>query len=282
MKGFYQPGHLLFASGDPTRAPLAVYGMPFDGTTSYRPGTRSGPLAIREASTSLEFYSPKQGRELDPERVADLGDLEFPFGNPEAVLGRIDDAVTGLAKQGRFPLGLGGEHLVTLGAIRALARVHPDLSIVQLDAHTDLRDAYEGEKLSHATVIRRCQDLLGPGRIYQFGIRSGTREEFEAAAFLSSDLSRLEEAIHRIGNGPAYLTVDIDVFDPAYAPGTGTPEPGGISFRELEAALPHLTGPRWIGADIVEVSPGWDPTGRTPVLAAKLLRELIIVFQKGA
>lgn len=281
MSVFEPTGKVLFAEGDPQSAPYAVFGIPYDGSTSFRPGARFGPEGIRQASIGLETYSPRQKREVETDKVADLGDVADLYGPAERVLAHIERASGDILERGAFPFALGGDHLVTLGLVAPLARRYPGLTILHFDGHTDLREDYLGEPLSHATVMRRCRDLLGAGRIFQFGIRSGTREEYEVADFLRADLTDLDEAIRRIGAAPAFLSFDVDAFDPSEAPGTGTPEPGGLTWREVEAAIGRLRGPEWVGADIVEVAPPLDPTGRTPVLAAKLMRELLILFQRS-
>lgn len=278
----YRPrGRAMFAQGDDASAKVVLYGMPFDGTTSFRPGTRFGPEGVRQATYGLELYSPVQDAEVSVDRVADMGDLDLSISSVEAVLSEIEEAVDAIAVRGQIPFGLGGEHLVTLGVIRSLARHHKDLCILQFDAHTDWREEFLGSPLSHATVMKRCRDILGPDRIFQIGIRSGTKEEFDTADFLSRPLDGLARALEKIGSRPVYLTFDIDGFDPSEAPGTGTPEPGGFTWGELEPYLAALHGKVWVGADIVEVAPGLDPSGRTEVLAAKLLREILIIFARG-
>jgi len=278
----YRPrGRAMFAQGDDASAKVVLYGMPYDGTTSFRPGTRFGPEGVRQATYGLETYSPIQDAELPLDAITDMGDLDLPVSSVEAVLARIEEAVDAIDGRGQFPFGLGGEHLVTLGTIRSLARRHKDLCILQFDAHTDWRQEFLGSSLSHATVMKRCQDILGPHSIFQFGIRSGTKEEFETADFLSRSLEALPRALEEIGSRPVFLTFDVDGFDPFEAPGTGTPEPGGFTWNDLEPYLAAFQGKMWVGADIVEVAPGLDLSGRTEVLAAKLLRELLIIFARG-
>jgi len=281
MRAFEPVGRLLFAEGEAGTAQISVFGIPYDASTSFRPGARFGPEGIRAASVSLETFSPLQDAEVRGGDVADLGDVAGVYGGPERVLGRIEGATGEVLGKGSFPFALGGDHLVTAGEIRALADRHPDLAIFHIDAHTDFRESYMGEPLSHASVMRRCRELLPHGGIYQFGIRSGPREEFREGDYLSPTLEGLSEAVREIGARPAFLTFDIDAFDPSEAPGTGTPEPGGLTWREVAAALPLLSDLHWVGADVVEVAPPFDPTGRTAVLAAKLVRELLILFQRS-
>jgi len=157
---------------------IVVFGAPFDSTSSFRPGSRFAPKAMRTDSWGLETYSPYQDRDLDFIPIFDGGDLELPFGDTELALKQIEDFVEGLADDGKLPFMIGGEHLVTLGAVKALAKQHEGLNIIHFDAHTDLRNNYLGVELSHATVMRRVWEIVGDGSIHQFGIRSGTRDEF--------------------------------------------------------------------------------------------------------
>ena len=218
-------------------ASIVLFGAPFDSTTSYRPGARFGPAAMRHESYGLETFSPYQNTDLTDYAIFDSGDLELCFGSSEQALSDIEARANTILDDGKFPLLLGGEHLVTLGAVRAVAQRHPDLHIIHFDAHADLRDDYLGAKLSHACVLRRCHDLLGDGRIHQFCIRSGDREEFAFAAahtemhrFQFDGLKELTDAL-RQNQTPVYLTIDLDCLDPSVFPGTGTPEPGGVSFE---------------------------------------------------
>ncbi len=276
-------GGFLECTGAPG-APLSLLGVPFDGTCSYRPGARFGPAAVREASWSLETYSPDLGADLDGAAVADLGDLDLPPGDTGRVLAAAEAAAREIAGRGGRLVAIGGEHLVTLPLVRAAADRHPDLTLVQFDAHADLRDDYLGQLLSHATVIRRCEEVLGPGRIRQFGVRSGTREEFawmrDHGSLAPATAEGVREALAG-GTGPIYLSVDLDVFDPGFLPGTGTPEPGGMDWNGFSACLGAVlgNGRPVIGADVVELSPPWDPTGASAVLAAKVVREILVGLQ---
>ena len=217
-------------------ASIVLYGAPFDSTTSFRPGARFGPAAMRHESFGLETYSPYQDRDLMDISVFDSGDLELCFGSSEMALSDIQKRAEEILKADKFPLLLGGEHLVTLAAVRAVAAKYPDLHIIHFDAHADLRDDYLGARLSHACVLRRCHDLLGDGRIHQFCIRSGEREEFRFAAqhtdFHPLSFDGLKETVRELKekNVPIYFTIDLDCLDPAVFPGTGTPEAGGVTF----------------------------------------------------
>ena len=256
-----------------------LIGVPYDATSSFRRGSRWGPSAIRAASDSIETYSPLLDRDLDQLAFVDGGDLQVQHLDPPAMV----DAIRRAIGQG-LPFLLGGEHTITLGAVQALAARHHDLTVVQWDAHTDLRSEYAGASVCHATVMRRLLD--GGCPLVQLGIRAGTREEFEIAKRRSLHLSRgvslpvpLLEALRP---GPLYLSVDIDVFDPAVAPGTGNPEPDGASYAELLGALRSLRQHRIVGMDLVEVAPPWDPGGLTPVVAASLVRDMLLLFAPPA
>jgi agmatinase len=257
---------------------ICLLGAPFDSTTSYRPGSRFGPAAIREASYGLETFSPAQIADLEDCSFTDRGDLELPFGDPVPALALIEQATREILSEGNTPFLLGGEHLVSLGAIRAAADAFGDLMVIHLDGHADLRDDYLGQKLSHATVMRRVCDLVGPERIRQIGIRSCTRQEHGLAV----DLASLPEQIAmRTGQRPCYLTCDLDILDPSVLPGTGTPEPGGLTFQELVAILISImTRCRVVGLDVVELAPQLDPSGVSAVVAAKVVRECIIALDR--
>ncbi|NLC19117.1 MAG: agmatinase [Clostridiales bacterium] len=259
---------------------IVIFGVPFDGTTSYRPGTRFASAAIRNESYGIETYSPYLDKDLLDIKVFDAGDLEIGFGNTEKVLEAIEGMTGMLLDDNKKPLMIGGEHLVTLGCVRAVAKKYPGVHIVHFDAHADLRNEYLGEKLSHACVMRRCHDIIGDDRIYQFGIRSGDREEFEWAkdhVFMQKfNLDRLDAVIEILRNKPVYLTIDLDVLDPSVFPGTGTPEAGGISFNELLAAISKVFTLNIVAADITELSPVYDQSGVSTALACKLLREMLL------
>lgn len=262
-------------------ARAVLFGAPYDSTTSYRPGARFGSAAIRNESYGIETYSPYQDRDLVGLAVCDAGDLELPFGAPEPALDLIETETSRIFDAGKVPVMLGGEHLVTLGAVRAAVRHHPGLHILHFDAHADLRTDYLGNPLSHACVLRRCHDALGDGRIFQFGIRSGTRVEF---AFAAEGHVRMERfaadtlpSVTLPKGTPVYLTVDLDVLDPSEFPGTGTPEAGGLSFEVLRRALIDVFARFQVVAfDLVELAPMLDASGRSTALACKLLRECLL------
>lgn len=265
-------------------ADIVLFGAPFDSTTSFRPGTRSGPAAIRSESFGIETYSPYQDKDLEDVKVCDDGDLELPFGSPERALDMIEKEAEKILSAGKIPFLLGGEHLVTLGALRAAAKRFENLRIIHFDAHADLREDYLGVKLSHACVMRRCHDILGDGRIWQFGIRSGTKDEF---AFMKEGHVTTEPfsvntlpSLEFPAGTPVYLTVDLDVLDPAEFPGTGTQEAGGLRFPELHSALCEILSRfNVVAIDNVELSPHLDSSGRSTALACKLLREELLAIR---
>ena len=259
---------------------VVLFGAPFDGTTSYRPGTRFAPTAIRPDSYGLETYSPYLDLDLEDFLISDIGDVDVPFGNPPKALAAIK--AVEIVSHGKKPLMIGGEHLVSLPVIETLAHHYPDLHIIHLDAHTDLRDDYLGEKLSHATVLRRAWDILGDHRIFQFGIRSGMKQEFEWAkthTYLHPfDTVTLKETMQSLKGKPIYFTLDLDVLDPSIFSGTGTPEPGGITMKELLEVFIILKEAHLIGADVVELAPHYDASGVSTAVACKVIREIALLL----
>ena len=277
-----------FIGADKTfdEANVVIFGAPYDSTTSFRPGTRFGPAAVRSESFGIETYSPYLDRDLETDaRVHDAGDLELPFGAPDRALDMIEAKAAEILDAGKTPFLLGGEHLVTLGAVRAAVKRHPDLCIIHFDAHADLREDYLGVRLSHACVMRRCHDLLGDGRIWQFGIRSGTREEFQfmREGHVTTEPFSLKTlpSISFSSGTPVYLTVDLDVLDPSEFPGTGTQEAGGVRFTELMPALVEILSRfNVVAMDNVELSPALDASGRSTALACKILREQLLAYRR--
>ena len=264
-------------------ADMVLYGAPFDSTTSFRPGARFGPSAMRHESFGLETWSPYQDADLTDCAVFDSGDMELCFGSSETALKDIEERAEEIFTDGKFPLLLGGEHLVTLGAVRAAVRRYPELHIIHFDAHADLRDDYLGVQLSHACVLRRCWELVGDGKIFQFGIRSGDREEFRwGASHVNThkfDLHGLEERLEQLGDTPVYFTLDLDVLDPSVFPGTGTPEPGGVSFEELRKAVTLVCQKaNVVACDVNELSPPYDQSGVSTMVACKVVREMLLAL----
>ena len=268
-------------------ASIVLFGAPFDSTTSFRPGARFGPAAMRHESFGLETYSPYQDADLTDYAVFDSGDLELCFGSAEQALRDIEERAEVILRDGKLPVLLGGEHLVTLGSFRAVFRQHPDVHVIHFDAHADLRDDYLGAQLSHACVLRRCHELVGDGRIHQFCIRSGEREEFRFAArhtdLHALTLDGLDEVVDQLkaSGAPVYFTIDLDCLDPSAFPGTGTPEAGGISFTQLLEAMQKVAECRIVGADVNELEPMLDASGASTATACKVLRELLLAILKN-
>lgn len=265
-----------------------IYGMPMDWTVSYRPGSRFGPARIREVSIGLEEYSPYLDRELEEVKYYDAGDIPLPFGNAQKSLDLIEEFIDKLLADGKVPLGMGGEHLVSWPVMKAMYKKYPDLAIIHMDAHTDLRENYEGEPLSHSTPIRKVCDLIGPQNVYSFGIRSGMKEEFQWAKNVGMHISKFEVLeplkvlLPKLAGRPVYVTIDIDVLDPAHAPGTGTVDAGGITSKELLASIHEIAHSevQVVGCDLVEVAPIYDSSEQTANTASKLIREMLLGWVK--
>ena len=282
MTPFDSEGGIFMGSRrDPAGCRVGLFGVPYDGTTSFRPGTRFGPAAIREVSQGLETYCPQLDLDLEDLAYADLGAVDIPFGAPEPVVNAVQQATTAVLDLGLNPLMLGGEHSISSGAVAAVANQHPDLVLVQLDAHADLREEWLGARHSHACAMRRCLEVLPSGDLLQLAIRSGTRDEFQelqSSGRRITDAAALRQALKPLQGKPIYLTVDLDWFDPAVLPGTGTPEPGGFLWRDFAAVVDVLREHRLIAADVVELAPQLDTSGVSSVLAAKVTRSLILLM----
>ncbi len=264
---------------------VVLFSAPLDSTTSYRPGTRFAGNAIRVESIGIEWYSPYMEMDLKDYDTIDIGDLELPMGDVKKALDIIYNTAKQIVSDNKMPMMVGGEHLVTLSVVKALHEKYKDLRIIHLDAHTDLRDEFLGRELSHATVLRRCHDILGDNKIFQFGIRSGDRHEFEWAKkhthLRKFDFEGIEDIVDSIKDHPVYITIDLDVLDPSVFPGTGTPEPGGVTYKELIGAISAFTKlNNVVGADIVELAPMLDASNVSTIVAAKTLRELILLLHK--
>lgn len=261
---------------------IVIFGAPFDSTTSYRPGARFAPGAIRNESYGIETYSLYQDMDLEDTLVFDGGDIELPFGNPGPALDMIEKFTGDILNDGKFPFMIGGEHLVTLGAVRAVAEKYENLHIIHFDAHADLRNDYLGMELSHACVMRRCHEITGDGKIFQFGIRSGDRQEIEWGRkhvnTCRFNFDTLDNVVEQLEDVPVYFTIDLDILDPSEFPGTGTPEAGGVSFNELLGAVRKVAGLNIVGMDMVELSPVYDSSGISTALACKLLREILLLL----
>ena len=268
------------ARRNPEGCRVALFGVPYDGTTSFRPGTRFGPAAIREVSTGLETYCPQLDRDLEDISYADIGAVEIPYGDPEPVVDAVRNATSTVLAAGIKPLMLGGEHSISSGAVAAVAEQHPDLVLVQLDAHADLRHEWLGARHSHACAMRRCLEVLPSQQLMQIAIRSGTSDEFKELRRSGRLISvqDIPDQMSTLRGRPIYLTVDLDWFDPAVMPGTGTPEPGGFVWNDFAAVINELSHHRLMGADVVELAPQLDPSGISSVLAAKVTRSLLLLM----
>jgi len=264
---------------------IVILGCPYDGSASFRPGARFGPSAIRKASWGIESYSPYFGRDLTQLSLHDMGDLELPLGEKKGSLDLIRKAVHQIVSQRKFPIVLGGDHLITLPILEEILPIHPNLLLLQFDAHPDLREDYLGETLCHCTVIKRVMGRLGKGRLLQIGIRSGTAEEFKLARTLRSivypNSDSLRSMVKRVKNRPVYITLDLDVMDPSLLPGVGTPEPGGFTFQGFVSILKVLEPLHVVGFDLVELTPDYDPTQVSSLTASVVLREMILAFCFG-
>ncbi|MCI8668136.1 MAG: agmatinase [Lachnospiraceae bacterium] len=261
---------------------IVIFGAPFDSTTSYRPGARFASRTMRAESYGLETYSLYQNKDMEDIGIFDAGDLELCFGDTNLALKDIEEMTSAILDFGKLPLMIGGEHLVTLGAVRAVSRKYEDLHILHFDAHADLREEYLGAALSHATVMRRIWDIVGDGKIYQFGIRSADRTEYEwGRKHVSTrlfDFQGLEDVIAGLEGKPVYFTLDLDILDPSVFPGTGTPEAGGVSFQDLLDAVLKVSRLNIVGCDINELSPMLDSSGASTAVALKILREMLLAF----
>lgn len=259
---------------------IVIFGAPFDSTTSFRPGTRFASKAMRSESFGIETYSTYQDKDLEDIKVFDGGDLELRFGSPESALSDIKEFTSKIVNDNKIPCMIGGEHLVTLGALRAVAEKYPDVNVIHFDAHADLRDEYLGQELSHATVMHRVWDIVGDNKIFQFGIRSGDRSEIywgRDHVFTNKfNFNGLEEVIEKLKGKPVYFTLDLDILDPSVFPGTGTPEAGGVTFMELLNAVLKVSDLNIVGMDVNELCPIYDQSGSSTALACKILRELLL------
>ena len=266
-------------------ANIVVFGVPYDATVTFKSGAVDGPIAIRQCFYGIESFSPYQNYDLNDVRLYDAGNLDIQSASPEYMVDAVEDAVDDIMNDGKIPFMLGGEHLITLGAVKSAFKKYKNLNIIHFDAHADLCDRYEGQMYSHACVLKRCYDILGDKKIWQFGIRSMSKDEF---AFIKDrhvitemfDVKTISK-IPLTKKTPVYLTVDLDILDPAEFPGTGTQEAGGISFNQLLKSLKYVFEHfNIVAVDNVELAPDIDPTGKSTMLACKLLREELIALQK--
>lgn len=267
-------------------AEVVIFSVPMDATTSFRPGTRFAGNAIRVDSIGVEWYSPYRDADLKDFKTVDTGDLDLPVGAVEDALNIVYQATKTIITDDKLPMMVGGEHLVTYPVLKALKEKYEDLHVIHLDAHTDLRETFLGRALSHATFMRQAHKFIGDQKIFQFGIRSGDKHEFEWAKKhihqQKFDFDGLDKVVEKIKDKPVYITIDLDVLDPSVFPGTGTPEPGGMQYKDLLWAFDQFEKLNHIvGADIVELSPYLDPSGASNAVAAKSLRELVLILHKN-
>ena len=277
LRGPFLDRNWMGQNPDYASSDIIMLGLPFDGTVSYRPGSRFAPEQIRLASWGLEEYSPNFDKHLEDINFHDAGDLEFPLGNTYKSLEVIEQNVEDIYKDGKKVFGIGGEHLITLPEIKAVSKFYKDLAIVHFDAHTDLREEYLGEEMSHSAVIRHASKIVAPENIKQIGIRSGMKEEFEFMKKHGTLVHKFEE-LDVLKSKKIFVTVDLDVLDPSVMPGTGTPESGGMEFKELIDWFKYLKNFDIIGADVVELAPDYDASGVSTAVAAKVIRELLMIF----
>lgn len=277
LKGPFLDRNWMGQNENYTSSDIVMLGMPFDGTVSYRSGSRFAPEQIRLASWGLEEYSPRFDKHLEDVNFHDAGDLEFPLGNTYKSLDLIEENVEQIYKDGKRVFGIGGEHLVTLPEIKAVAKFHKDLAIVHFDAHTDLREEYLGEEMSHSAVIRHASKIVGPENLKQIGIRSGMKEEWK---FMKKHNTLIHEysELDELKGKKIFVTVDLDCLDPSVMPGTGTPESGGMQFNELMGWFEYLKNFDIVGADVVELAPDYDASGVSTAVATKVIRELLMVM----
>ncbi len=276
----------VFAGGDQDYkgARVVIFGAPYDGTTSNRPGTRFGPDYARAESHNLEIYSPYFDMEFTEKSYIDVGDIDIldSLADKDKVLKQIEDQTRSILTDNKIPFMIGGEHLVTYPQIKAMSEKYDDLYIIHLDAHADLREELTGSRFSHGTVMKRCSEIIGKNRIFQFGIRSGTREEFdyskENTYMEKFSLNTIKDIVPKLADKNVYLSIDLDVLDPSVFPGTGTPEPGGVTFKELLTFIHEIKDLNFVGMDVVELAPHYDQSGGSNVVASKVIRELLCII----
>lgn len=277
LKGPFLDRNWMGQNPNYDKSDIIMIGLPFDGTVSYRSGSRFAPEQIRLASWGLEEYSPKFDKELEECNFHDVGDLEFPLGNTKGSLNLIEENVEQIYKDGKRVFGIGGEHLVTYPEIEAVSKFYDDLAIIHFDAHTDLRQEYLGEELSHSAVIRLCTKFVNPKNIKQIGIRSGLKEEWD---YMKENGTLVKEysGLDSIKGKKVFVTVDLDILDPSVMSGTGTPESGGMSFNELMGWFEYIKDFDIVGADVVELAPDYDSSGCSTAVATKVIRELLMIM----
>ncbi|MBO8207278.1 agmatinase [Prochlorococcus marinus XMU1406] len=289
IKNLFDNENAIFmgAKRNPDDCSIGIFGVNYDGTCSFKPGARFGPEAIRQVSSCLETYCPNLNKDLEDILYVDFGSILIDKNDSKSVIESVKSATNFLINKRLSPIMLGGEHSITTGAIEALVEKYPDLILVQLDAHADLRESYIGNKHSHACTMKRCLEVLPEKKILQVGIRSGTKEEFQIMHNNNQlvnfcpggNAQNLRQALLPYSKCPIYLTIDLDWFDPSLLSGTGTPEPGGFFWNDFEEILKTLRDFRIVASDIVELSPEIDTSGVSSIVAAKILRSLILSLE---
>ncbi|MBQ8459350.1 agmatinase [bacterium] len=277
LKGPFLDRNWMGQNSDYENSRIVMLGMPFDGTVSYRTGSRFAPEQIRLASWGLEEYSPYFDKDLADVNFHDAGDLEFPLGNTYKTLEQIEQNVKDIYNDGKKVFGIGGEHLVTLPEVKVVSKFYNDLAIIHFDAHTDLREEYLGEEMSHSAVIRHISKFVNPKNIKQIGIRSGMKEEWEFME-ANNTLCKNYSDLDCIKDKPVFVTVDLDCLDTSIMPGTGTPEAGGMTFNELVNWFKYIKDFNIVGADVVELAPDYDASGASTAVATKVIRELLMII----
>lgn len=277
LKGPFLSKDFIGAIENFSDAKTIMMGMPYDGTVTNRPGTRFAPQQIRLESIGIETYSPIFDKDLEDCKFYDIGDLELPFGNARATLDIIKENTFDIYKSGEKILGIGGEHLVTLAEIEAISALKDDIAVIQFDAHTDLREEYLGENLTHSGVMKQIAKIIGFENIAQIGIRSGEKEEFELMKTNSTQKFQHNE-LDKFKNKNIFITIDLDVLDPGIMSGVGTPEAGGLSYNELLGWLKYLKDFNIIGIDVVELAPDIDASKNSTATACKLIRESLMLL----
>ena len=277
LRGPFLDRNWMGENKDYASSKIVMLGLPFDGTVSYRPGSRFAPEQIRLASWGLEEYSPYFDKHLEDCNFHDAGDLEFPLGNTVKSLDLIEKNVEDIYKDGKKVFGIGGEHLVTLPEIKAVSKFYDNLAVIHFDAHTDLREEYLGEELSHSAVIRHSGNIIGFENLKQIGIRSGMKDEFELMEKYNTRATKYDD-LDSLKDKNIFVTVDLDVLDTSIMPGTGTPEVGGLTFNELLGWFKYISKFNIIGADVVELAPDYDSSGASTAVATKVIRELLMAM----
>ncbi len=270
------------ANTDFKKADIIICGVPYDGTSSFRPGSRFAPDAIRSVSYQIESYSPYQQKDLRNRKICDMGNIPLPFGDKQLALNIIESFTKKLISKRKKLVAIGGEHLISLPIIKNYHKLFSDLAVIQLDAHSNLIDSHRGEKFSHATIMRRTAEIVGFDSLYQMGIRSCLSEDFmlpkRKENMCMFDFSKSDGVIENLNGRHIYLTVDLDVLDPSIFPGAGRPEPGGVTYKDLIDLLKHFKTLNIVGADVVELSPHYDATGVSNVVAASVVKEIALLI----